>query len=329
MPLRRRTWAKLALGAALLGGGQRAYAPPLNEPPPRPLALDADSTNVIATTTAPPKPLPKPSLSVLMTVPDDGLSPPVKPIRAVDYQSGEAGPTPVLRALPAQVSVEMAGPTAVAVGEPLRLELVVRNTGGAAARQVQVENPLPVGARLLQADPPAALVTGGLFWELGTLDAGAERRLKVDLQYNGLAKLPPPRVAYSAAAGLQAEVLRAPFMVAMFGPASAPRGETVTFQIQLSNDGTVPIRRIVLRDQLPPGLLYPRGYVIEADVGDLAPGQSRTVRLDATAAKVGRFVNQVVATAAGGLRVTSQCAVEVVAAPEAKPSGGSSFAAGR
>ena len=45
----------------------------------------------------------------------------------------------------------------------------------------------------------------------------------------------------------------------------------MTFQIQLSNDGTVPIRRIVLRDQLPPGLLYPRGYVIEADVGDLRP----------------------------------------------------------
>ena len=45
----------------------------------------------------------------------------------------------------------------------------------------------------------------------------------MDLQYNGLAKLPPPRVAYSAAAGLQAEVLRAPFMVAMFGPASARR----------------------------------------------------------------------------------------------------------
>jgi uncharacterized repeat protein (TIGR01451 family) len=118
-------------------------------------------------------------------------------------------------------------------------------------------------------------------------------------------------------------------MVALLGPASANRGETVTFQIQLANDGTAPIRHIVLRDQLPAGLMYLRGYVVEADVGDLAPGQSRTVRLEATAAQVGRFVNEVLATADGGVRATSRCAVEIVAAPDAKPADGSSFAEGR
>ena len=169
MPLRRRTWAKLCSAPPCWGAGSGPDAPPLNEPPPRPLALDADSTNVIATTTAPPKPLPKPSLSVLMTVPDDGLSPPVKPIRAVDYQSGEAGPTPVLRALPAQVSVEMAGPTAVAVGEPLRLELVVRNTGGAAVRSPGRE-PLAGGGPVIAGRPAGGAGDGRAV--LGVRDVG-------------------------------------------------------------------------------------------------------------------------------------------------------------
>jgi uncharacterized repeat protein (TIGR01451 family) len=322
---RSRIWANLALGAALLGASGWGYAQPMSEPPPRPLGLDAEGKKVIATTNAPTAPSP---FSVQLTVPDDGLGAPIKPSHAVGYR-GDAEPPLAPAPLPAQVSVEVAGPASIALGEPLRYELIVRNTGDAPACRVQVEAPLPSSARLLRADPPAELRAESLIWNLGTLEAGAERHLKVDLQHFGIAKMEAPRVAYTAAAGLHAQVIRAPFMVALFGPNSANRGQTVTFQIQLSNDGTAPIRHIVLRDQLPPGLIYLRGYVIEAEVGDLAPGQSRTVRLDATAAQVGRFVNEVLATADGGVRATSRCAVEVVAGPEEKPNDGSSFAAGR
>jgi uncharacterized repeat protein (TIGR01451 family) len=332
VPSRCRFWAILALGAALFGGARGIQSQVLNEPPPRPLTLnretilDAGGKNVIATTTVPPAPLP---LTLKVTVPDDCLSAPAKPIRVVDYHE-DSNPAPAAPLLPAQVSVEVAGPASVALGEPLHYELIVRNTGDAPACRVQVEDPLPSGAKLLQTEPAAELRAGSLSWDLGTLEAGAERRLKVDLQHFGLAGMqPPPRIAYTASAGLQTQVVRPPFVVALFGPDKATAGATVPFQIQLSNDGTTPIRHIVLRDQLPPGLSYPRGYMIEADVGDLAPGQSRSVRLDATAAQVGRYVNEVVAIAEGGLRVTSRCALEVVAGPEDKPSGASSFAAGR
>jgi len=304
---RFRTWAVLALGAALFGGARGIHAQALSEPPPRP--LDAGGKNVIATTDVRPR-LP---FTLKMTVPDDGLAAPAKPIRAVEYRT-DAGPAPAPPLLPAQVSVELAGPASVALGEPLHYELIVRNTGDAPACRVQVEDPLPSGAKLLQTDPVAMLRADSLSWDLGTLEAGAERRLKVDLQHFGMARMPPPpRVAYTAAAGLR----------------TPARGATVPFQIQLSNNGTTAIRHIVLRDQLPPGLSYPRGYMIEAEVGDLAPGESRTVRLDATAAQVGRYVNEIAAVAEGGLRATSRCALEVVARPRDKPSNGSSFGAGR
>jgi uncharacterized repeat protein (TIGR01451 family) len=332
VPSRSRTWAVLGLAAVLCGGMGRVHAQALNEPPPRPLALtgphtrDAAGNNVIATTNVPPPP---PPYTVKLTVPDDGLTPPAKVIRAVDYhEDTELAPVPPKS--PAQVSVEVAGPASVALGEPLHYELIVRNTGNAPAGRVQVEDPLPLGACLLLADPPAELRAGSLIWELGTLEAGAERRLKVDLQHVGIAGIqPPPRVAYTAAAGLQTQITRPAFMVALLGPPTAAAGAPVSFQIQLANDGTAPIRHIVLRDQLPPGLSCPRGYSIEAEVGDLAPGQSRTVRLDATAVQVGRYVNEIVAVADGGLRVTSRCALEVVAGPVVQESDESSFAAGR
>jgi uncharacterized repeat protein (TIGR01451 family) len=268
-------------------------------------------------------------LTLKMTVPDDGLAAPAKPIRAVEYRT-DADPAPAPRLLPAQVSVELAGPASVALGEPLHYELIVRNTGDGPASRVQVEDPLPSGAKLLQTDPVAVVRADALSWDLGTLEAGAELRLKVDLQHFGTVGMPePPRIAYTAAAGLRTQVVRPSFVVALFGPEKAACGATVPFQIQLSNNGTTPIRHIVLRDQLPVGLSYSRGYMIEAEVGDLDPGQSRAVRLEATASQAGRYVNQIVAVAEGGLRATSRCALEVVVGAENKPGDGSSFAAGR
>jgi uncharacterized repeat protein (TIGR01451 family) len=332
VPSRSRTWAVLGLAAALFGGVERVHAQPLNEPPPRPLALAGLPTaipagrNVIATTKGRPAPLP---FTVKVTVPDDGLTTPAKPIQVVDYRPGTDS-APALAKWPAVVFVEVAEPTSVALGEPLHYELVVRNTGGAAAGRVQVEDPLPSGARLLAADPAAEQRAGSLIWELGTLEAGAERRLKVDLQHVGIVGTQQaPRVAYTAAAGLRTQVTRPAFMVALLGPPTAAPGAAISFQIQLSNDGTVPIRHIVLHDQLPPGLTSPGGYSIEAEVGDLAPGQSRTIRLDIVASQVGRFVNEIVAVADDGIRGTSRCALEVGAAPEDKTSDDSSFAAGR
>jgi uncharacterized repeat protein (TIGR01451 family) len=331
-PSRWQTWAVLALGAALLGGAREIQAQPLNEPPPRPLALsgpttlDASGKNVIATTHVRPPPLP---MTLKVTPPDDGLTAPAKPLHVVDYHP-DADPVAAPPLLPAQVSVEVAGPDSVALGEPLHYELIVRNTGGSPACRVQVEEPLPADAKLLQSDPITTPRAGSLTWDLGTMEAGAERRLKIDLQHSGTAGMPqPPRVAYTAAAGLRTQVVRPALVVSLSGPETAATGAPVAFQIQLSNNGTAPIQHIILRDQLPPGLSYPRGYMIEADVGDLAPGQSRTVRLDAVAAQVGRYVNDIVAIADGGLRATSRCALEIVAGPEEKPSGGSSFAAAR
>jgi uncharacterized repeat protein (TIGR01451 family) len=324
VPLRNRTWAVFVLTAALFGGLGRGRAQPLSEPPPLPATLDAVGGNVIATTNVRPPPF-----TVHLTVPDDGLAAPTKILRVVACRP-DFDATPLRPILPAQVSVEAAGPASVALGEPLHYEFIVRNTGDAPAGQVQVEDRLPSGAKPLLTDPPAEVRAGSLTWELGTLEAGAERHLKVDLQNVGSGELQrAPRIAYTAAVALPTRVVRPAFMVALIGPETATPGATVAFQIQLSNDGTVPIRHIVLRDHLPPGLSYPRGYVIEAEVGDLAPGQSRTVRLDATAVQLGRFVNEVVATADGGLRATSRCALEIVAGPKEKPTGASSFATGR
>ena len=143
MPLRRRTWAKLALAPPAGGraAGLRAaaeQAAPATAGSTRQYQRHSHDHRAA-------KPLPKPSLSVLMTVPDDGLSPPVKPIPRWIIRAVRRGRRRS-ETLPAKVSVEMAGPTAVAVGEPLRLELVARNTGGSGVGKSRSRTPCRWGS---------------------------------------------------------------------------------------------------------------------------------------------------------------------------------------
>jgi len=67
----------------------------------------------------------------------------------------------------------------------------------------------------------------------------------------------------------------------------------------------------MLRDHLPEGLRHPNGSEVETDIGTLAPGESRTIVLETTAAKAGRFVNQAVVSGDEDLQALAQVAVVV------------------
>src|SRR5262249_37568412 len=87
--------------------------------------------------------------------------------------------------------------------------------------------------------------------------------------------------------------------MAISGPASVLVGEIVAFQIRLTNTGTGPIEKLLLRDKLPPGLQHPQGETLEAEIAGLAPGESRSVTLKTTAAKVGSYIHEIQAYADG------------------------------
>ena len=277
---------------------------------------------------APPPPVPA-KLSTPGKAPDDGLATPPPPgetpprpvappadaaARQTDYPADpKASPAaPVASQGAAQVSVEVAGPPSVAPGEPLRYEIIVRNVGTAAAGRLHLEDALPPGARLLSALPPATAQADLLAWDLGTLEAGDQRRVKVELEYSGPEELfRAPRVSFSAATSLRTHIARPPLSVALTGPESVERGAKVTFRIELSNNGAAPIRHIVIRDSLPPGLQHPQGDAVEADVGELAAGQTRVIHLDVTAVQGGSFINEVVARTESGLQAISRVGLRV------------------
>ena len=73
-----------------------------------------------------------------------------------------------------------------------------------------------------------------LFCRFLCVEAGDQRRLKVELEYNGPEELlRAPRVAFSAATGLRTHILRSPLSVTLTGPDGAKTvvatGDVISF----------------------------------------------------------------------------------------------------
>jgi uncharacterized repeat protein (TIGR01451 family) len=215
------------------------------------------------------------------------------------------GPNPVLLAPPAQsqpmVALEMIGPESASVGLPVSYELVVRNQGRAPVAHVKVEDELPAGVRYLGGEPKAEFPGERLSWNLGVMEPATERRIKVVVQTNTEGDFrSKAQVSFVAVCGLTTHFTRPKLAVSVTGPETVLVGEAVPFQIRVANTGSGAISRIILRDRLPAGLQHPSGNQIEADIGGLGPGESRTITLRTTAVKSGQHVNEIFATADNG-----------------------------
>lgn len=221
-------------------------------------------------------------------------------------------PQPAAVAETASIQIQRVGPAAINVGQRLAYEIVVRNVGTSPVNQVRVEEDLPAGAKFLGAEPHADVRDQRLVWAVDRLDAGAERRFKVEVQPNSEGDLRAcATVTVAATACWQTRVTLPKLAIRKTGPENVHIDDPAAFQIQITNVGTGPATGVLLRDQLPPGLKHPQGNVIEADIGTLMPGESKDITLETTAVQVGRHVNEAVVTGDGGLRASAQAAVTV------------------
>jgi uncharacterized repeat protein (TIGR01451 family) len=210
------------------------------------------------------------------------------------------------------VHLEKIGPATLNAGKPLAYEIVAHNTGTVPVFNVVVEEQIPAGARLLRADPQPLLRDGLLIWNLGALEAGAERRIKLEVQPPGEGDLVSrANLTFSAASSLQTRITRPQLKLTKSGPETVQVGQPAPFQLQVTNIGTGPANGVVVRDHLPPGLRHEHGVEIEANIGTLAPGETRTISLETLATKAGHCVNEAVATGDDGLQASAQAAVTV------------------
>jgi uncharacterized repeat protein (TIGR01451 family) len=211
------------------------------------------------------------------------------------------------------VTLEAVCPETVVYGGEFRYELVVKNNGTASVVGIRVEDELPAGAKYLGSDPPAELNGERLAWAVGTLDAGAEKRIAVRVKPTDEGELTSrASVTYSAVVEARTKVTRPRIAVVVTGAEVCKAGEETIFQIRVTNSGTGPAQQMVLQALLTDGLLHSQGAKLEMAMASLPAGESKVVPLRVSAGKAGLQTCQVTVAAMGSPDAGAKASVNVV-----------------
>ena len=97
----------------------------------------------------------------------------------------------------------------------------------------------------------------------------------------------------------------------MTGPGTLPVGHPVAFRMNVSNTTGGPLTDANLRVRMAPGLQHLHGDAIEASLGDLAPGQSKELTLEAITVQTGWLTAD--ATLLSGKKTVATAQATVVA----------------
>jgi uncharacterized repeat protein (TIGR01451 family) len=211
------------------------------------------------------------------------------------------------------VTIEAVCPETVAFGQDFSYKLVVRNTGTSAVSGVRVDDELPAGSKYVSSDPVAEINGDRLTWTLGQLDGGSEKTINVRVKPSeeGEARS-RATVSFTSSVDARTRVTRPRIAVSAASAEVCKAGEETAFQIKVTNSGTGPAPKYVIKAQLSDGLLHSQGTVIEAPMEMLGAGETKTVMLKVAAAKAGLQWCQITVTADGSTDATAKASTNVV-----------------
>lgn len=194
-------------------------------------------------------------------------------------------------------------PPEVLLCDTIPMRMVITNTGTGRASNIVVTDPLPAGL-----STPDGKTT--LTYNVGDLAAGQSREMVATLKanrtgsYTNVAKA-TEEGGLAAEASARVVVSKPNLVVTKRGPDVRYIGRSAQFDIAVTNDGDGPARDVVLVDEIPAGLEFTSadggGQFANGRVtwqmGTLAAGASRTVRLVVNPRRAGSFTNSATVTA--------------------------------
>lgn len=219
---------------------------------------------------------------------------------------------PTSRQEPA-VSLEWIGPPAAKIGHPSDYSIVVRNVCNIPVQQVLVRVRLPQGVQVTTTEPRAIQEDNVLMWEFGTLLPKQERNLQLKLVSNhkGDANC-QAWVTFTGASAMRIRVREPKLLLKTTAPEKVLVGDACTFVLTVSNPGDHPAELVKIHATVSDGLESARGNKIDYDIGNLAPGETRSVQVICAAKTGGTQHCEAFAEADGGLKATDTSEVNVL-----------------
>ena len=210
------------------------------------------------------------------------------------------------------VGLDWVGPTILKVGAPAEYTVLVRSLSTIPLHKVIVQVKVPAGAKVVATEPKAQGTETVLMWDLGTLSPRQESPVKLKL-------IPPAKgemicqawVTFTGSTALKVQVREPKLVLQVKAPDKAIIGDAVNVMLAVSNPGDHPAEAIKLAVTLPAGLEAAKGTGGLIDVGALAAGESREVKLACVARAAGNHKCDVSASGDAGLSASGTATVAV------------------
>jgi uncharacterized repeat protein (TIGR01451 family) len=239
---------------------------------------------------------------VLVLAPAGGEE--IKNCARVQFEHGECVTTKVARP---SLSMHKNGPTQALLSDTLNYRLTLTNTGSAELSNLLVTDLLPAGLEHTSGKDR-------LSWIVGTLAPSQTQNIDYQVVAKKLGRL-CNKVIATAAGGLREEmescvtVGEMKLGLTMTGPARHYLNIPATYELTVSNTGTLPLTHVVITNPVPAQTTFLSasgagqlvGNGVQWLIGTLAPAASRTVQIRLRALAPGRICNQAIATADRGL----------------------------
>jgi uncharacterized repeat protein (TIGR01451 family) len=213
------------------------------------------------------------------------------------------------------VTVDWSGPALAQVGETVDYALLIKNTSSLAVHKVQANVRLPAGMVAKSTKPEAATEGEVLVWQLGSLLPHQEKSLQLQLVISTKGEVSP--AAWVSFSGLSSStkhirVHEPKLALKVTTPPRVVAGDPVTLVLAVCNSGDGMAGQVKLHADLPEGLEYTRGRNVDFEVGDLVPGESRTVQVVCLARAGGEQKWDIAAESGGVVKAQEKGVVNVL-----------------
>jgi len=171
-----------------------------------------------------------------------------------------------------------------------------------------VRDKLAEGLQYVSAVPPAETKKDGqLEWWFGSLKAGEDRVISVTVKPTTDGNFTTCAVVFALPIACQTTKIGSPKLaITKSAPATRIVGESIPYNVVVTNVGTSVVRDVVMNDPLPNGITAKNGQTeLSFKLGHMKPGESREINFLGYGAKKGTYKNVATATASNTASVSA------------------------
>ncbi len=171
-------------------------------------------------------------------------------------------------------------------------------------RDVMVISTIPDGAEFVRAEPAPTRQSGNdLIWEYARMKHGEINNIKVFFKPMREGELISCTAVHALPLGcVITKAGRAQLGITKSGPATADINSMVTYQVTVSNTGSMTAKDVMINDAVPAGM---SGDAQSLSVGDLAAGESKSMSVTFRADRTGQVCNTATASSSNAGNVSA------------------------